>query len=160
MQAPDDPPQLKISKSQGPWRHLVTRYSSYPWYGRVFIAFSAMAFGINLLIPVSGTVGEALQPTIGGLLTSFCLIMVAQVLVTHHGPFGRRQVLLVYALLCMALVYAVFDHWVGARSGDSNNPWLRHSPWRPWWTFGLPILSAVILSLGSMRRAMQDSGAA
>jgi hypothetical protein len=160
MQTPSEPSAPETSNSNGRWRQFVTRYSSYPWYARLFIAFSALAFGINLLIPVSGTIGEALQPSIGGLVTSFSLFMVAIVLVSPRGPLGRRQILLVYALLGIALVYAGLDLWLGARTGDTTNPWLRHSPWRPWWTFGLPMVAVVILSLRSMRRAMQQSGAA
>ena len=153
------PTTPRISNLEPAPHQGTVRFGAYPWFVRSFIVFSVAALALNVLTTFLGSLGEYLEPTIGGI-TSFCLFMVANVLVFRRRRFARSRLAVIYGLLALALVWAALDLWRGIKIGNSTNPWLRHSAWRPAWTFGLPVLSAVLLSLKSARRAMDMEDAA
>jgi hypothetical protein len=73
-------------------------------------------------------------------------------LVSADAPLGRHFRIGAFMFLALGVCFGLFDLVVEPHDLRNPNPWLRYSPWRPFWTTGAPLIAMGLLLLRSSRR--------
>jgi hypothetical protein len=131
------------------WKIFRYNYKQAPLRLKMFIYFciAVSLFSYLSLFVLPKYIKEAIIPITGwglGDLYLFPLIVAFGAMFRNRDSIGFSMFYILHFMLFSFILFGAYDFYTYTGEFEGN-PYLYHSPWRPFWTMGVPLFWMIVL---------------